>query len=346
MSLTRLNIAFISPDTSGFNSVLRYSTAESKFIWDNSEFSFTANYQGSVSGYTSGGGNLDSSFLNVIDKFPFAADGNASDVGDLSQVRTQVAGQSSLVSGYTSGGVTFPATPTRVNTIDKFPFASNANATDVGDLTAVRRFSTGQSSSESGYTSGGGNDGGYLNIIDKFPFATNANATDVGDLTLIRARPAGQNSGTSGYSSGGTGAPPTLTIVNTIDKFPFATNANASDVGDLTQVKTGATGTSSAVRGYTAGGSSSVPTIVNTIDRFPFAADANATDVGDLTIVTLSPAGQQSTASGYVSGGILTQTPSFTYTNVINKFPLAADGNASDVGDLTVARGYSAGQQD
>jgi hypothetical protein len=89
-----------------------------------------------------------------------------------------------------------------------------------------------------------------------------------------------------------------------------------------------------------------VPTIVNTIDRFPFAADANATDVGDLTIVTLSPAGQQSTASGYVSGGILTQTPSFTYTNVINKFPFAADGNASDVGDLTVARGYSAGQQD
>ena len=99
----------------------------------------TLNYafQGTVSGYTSGG--LDSPGVNVntIDKFPFAADGNATDVGDLTQARSFVAGQSSSESGYTSGG-------TSLNTIDKFPFATDANATDVGDLTVARRVYAGQ----------------------------------------------------------------------------------------------------------------------------------------------------------------------------------------------------------
>ncbi|NBP03247.1 MAG: hypothetical protein EBU90_24745 [Proteobacteria bacterium] len=42
--------------------------------------------------------------------------------------------------GYTSGG----GTPAASNVIDKFPFATNANATDVGDLTVARRFPAGQ----------------------------------------------------------------------------------------------------------------------------------------------------------------------------------------------------------
>lgn len=50
------------------------------------------------------------------------------------------------VSGYTSGGA-----PNR-NTIDKYPFASDANATDVGNLTAGRGGVSGQSSEISGYT--------------------------------------------------------------------------------------------------------------------------------------------------------------------------------------------------
>ena len=82
------------------------------------------------------------------------------------------------VSGYTSGG----STPANVNTIDKFAFSSDINASDVGDLTQARWVSAGQSSTVSGYTSGGRLPAGS-NIIDKFPFATDGNATDVGDLT-------------------------------------------------------------------------------------------------------------------------------------------------------------------
>ena len=146
-------------------------------------------FQGTVSGYTSGGRDPVS---NVIDKFSFAADANATDVGNLTVGRYSPAGQSSDVSGYTSGG----STPASSNVIDKFPFATDGNATDVGDLTQARsRGVTGQSSIVYGY---GYSSGGFappiVNTIDKFPFATNANATDVGDLTAVTYDAAGQSS--------------------------------------------------------------------------------------------------------------------------------------------------------
>ena len=100
---------------------------------------FISGLQGTISGYTSGGETPTS---NVIDKFPFATDTNATDVGDLSQTRQSAAGQSSINSGYTSGGII--TGNTIVNTVDKFPFSSDANASDVGDLTQSRRLSAGQ----------------------------------------------------------------------------------------------------------------------------------------------------------------------------------------------------------
>ena len=100
-------------------------------------FDVPAGFQGTVSGYTSGG--VTPGQVNTIDKFSFASDGNATDVGDLTQSRYGTAGQSSIMSGYNSGGAS-PA----VSTIDKFPFSSDGNATDVGDLTQGRYFAAGQ----------------------------------------------------------------------------------------------------------------------------------------------------------------------------------------------------------
>jgi hypothetical protein len=333
MSLTRLNIAFISPDTSGFNSVLRYSTAQSQFVWDSSAYAFPANHQGTVSGYTSGGASSPSSYVNTVDKFPFSANGNATDVGDLSQTREQLAGQSSTTNGYTSGGFTTVA----VNTVDKFPFSVDGNASDVGDLTQARSASAGQSSATRGYTSGGGSSG----TIDKFTFASNANATDVGDLTVYRSAATGQNSNTSGYTSGGLSSPGPGVNFNVVDKFPFASDSNASDVGDLTVIRYYVAGQSSTTSGYTSGGYTNFPGpgTRNIIDKFPFATDGNATDVGDLTQARVGSAGQSSTASGYTSGG----SPPFV--NTIDKFPFSSNGNATDVGDLTQVRRYAAGQQ-
>ena len=60
---------------------------------------------------------------------------------------------------------------------------TDANATDVGDLT-LQKCSLGQSSTTHGYSSGGHHIRCPRNadIIDKFPFAADGNATDVGDL--------------------------------------------------------------------------------------------------------------------------------------------------------------------
>lgn len=179
-------------------------------------------------GYTSGGGNP--SPVNTIDKFPFSVDTNASDVGDLTVGRNQAAGQSSTESGYTSGGA---GTPSVVNlSIDKFPFAVDANASDVGDLSEARSYTAGQSSADNGYTSGGENPA--LTTIDKFPFATDANATDVGDLTIGKYSPSGQSSLENGYTAGGYNSASSPNRLNIINKFPFSSDANATDVGDIT----------------------------------------------------------------------------------------------------------------
>ena len=62
----------------------------------------------------------------------------------------------------------------------------------MGDLTLARGQAAGQSSTQSGYTSGGRVSGADSNVIDKFPFASDSNATDVGDLTEVTRLITGQ----------------------------------------------------------------------------------------------------------------------------------------------------------
>ena len=110
-------------------------------------FSIYAGQNSGDNGYTSGGvspgvvlGNppwFPDERVDVIDKFPFSSFTTATDIGNLTVRRAAAAGQSSTVFGYTSGGLYqgSPGPPT--NTIDKFPFASDTNASDVGDLSSV-----------------------------------------------------------------------------------------------------------------------------------------------------------------------------------------------------------------
>ena len=89
------------------------------------------------------------------------------------------------VAGYTSGGLTTPP-PIQSNIIDKFPFAADSNATDVGDLTVNKSAGAGQSSTSEGYVSGGLEGPTVVNTIEKFPFSTDANASDIADLSVAR----------------------------------------------------------------------------------------------------------------------------------------------------------------
>lgn len=302
-------------------------------------FSQKFSYQGSTSGYSSGGyrQTYPPDALNVIDKFPFSSDTNSSDVGDLTNLTFANAGVGSVSHGYDAGGRAWSPFAQH-NVIQKYPFSSDANATDVGDLTGQKRGMTqGQTDGTDGYLSGGHiyPPDAYVNEIERFPFSSDGNTTDVGDLIHAAQMGAGQSSETHGYTSGGTlPAPPYVNYTNVIQKFPFSSTANASDVGDLTYARYGRAGASSTTHGYTIGGYS------NIIDRFPFASDANATDVGDTDGSTNSTSGHSSTTHGYISS-----MPPFAPAGAdISKFPFAtATTNTSSVGDLSVYRTETAG---
>jgi len=284
-------------------------------------------FQGTVSGYSSGGHSDPNGFFNVIEKFPFASDTNATDVGDMTATRFNPSGQTSSTHGYIAGGG--PA----VNIIDKFTFAADNDATDVGDLTVARRGVVGQSSPTHGYASGG--DDGPDNVIDKFSFSVDGNATDVGDLTITRGSASSQTSSTHGYTAGGAAG---STYLNTIDKFTFSADANATDVGDLINNSYGPAGQSSTTHGFVSGGFA--PSYLNSIVKFTFASNANATDHADITVARHISSGQSSTTHGYMCGG-----STGPVNNTIDKFPFASQTNATDVGDLTAVKFGLAGHQ-
>jgi hypothetical protein len=95
----------------------------------------------------------------------------------------------------------------------------------------------------------------------------------------------GNQSPTSGYSTG-----------NTIQKFPFSTDTNATCIGALTFSKDCAAGHSSISHGYASGGwagswSPPLGAALCRIERFPFATDASATCVGSFSMCILGGSG-------------------------------------------------------
>ena len=101
-----------------------------------------------------------------------------------------MAAASSETYGYVMGGYQGGY----LNEIDKWPFASDANATDVGNLLAVQGELGGNNSSSSltfGYTAGGTYNGPTTNTIQKHSFTTDGNSTDVADLLAINGNACG-----------------------------------------------------------------------------------------------------------------------------------------------------------
>lgn len=242
-----------------------------------------------------------------------------------------------LQRGYVSGG---DINGQRTNKIESFLFSTDGNGSDVGDLTVARSFASGQSSYSHGYTSAGftGTSPASSNVIDKFSFSSNFNSTDVADTFLSLYGSHGNSSTTNGYISGGFITTTPGADVNNIQKFPFATDANATIVGNLNTGRSISAGLSSFVSGYTCGGN-----IGDGITKYSFASDGNSTTVGNLLLLLSYVCGASSVSYGYVCGG---QTPGpAPEINVIQKIPFATDANATDVGDLTTTNSIATGNQ-
>ena len=311
-------------------------------------------FGGTNYGYNAGG-LLSGSFPNnsdVIDKFQFATDANATDVGDLITRVTSSSGSSSTTHGYSSSGLTpTPGLAGWSNAITKFSFATDGNATDVSNLTTSVIYATGQSDK---FNSNGYVVGGYVpsitttNIINKFPFVSSANATDAGDLTQSRYNSAGHSSDTHGYTSAGANGPGNKPATNFIDRFPFtAGGGNASDVGDLSAGRTGIGGLSSSTHGYTTNGVTNPSSnFSSSVEKFSFASSANGSTITGLNAGSrLDPSGVSSKTYGYICGGQTTFAPTYTRTASCQKIPFASDTPIATVGNLTVGRSDAAGSQ-
>jgi hypothetical protein len=219
-------------------------------------------FAGGNFGFVYGGQTLSpAAYTAVIEKFPFAVPSSllTLNIGNLTAAKAFVSGQASDQYAYSSGGITV-STGTYTNVIENFSMINEfATGTSVGTLISSRTGTTGQSSLTHGYVSGGQLTP-YVATIERFPFVdVTTNSTTVGSLTVARSFSAGQSSNTHGYTSGGLGLP-NATLLDTIDRFPFATAlTDASSVGTLAYKKYTCAGTSSDTDGYTAGGFESTP---------------------------------------------------------------------------------------
>ncbi len=97
---------------------------------------------------------------------------------------------------------------------------------------------------------------------------------------------------------------------------------------------------SSDTRGLFGGGSS--PSFSDVIDYVTIASTGNATDFGNLTDSRRNLGGVSSPTRAVFSGGRDDTPSSDTEKNILDYVTIASTGNATDFGDLTVARGRHA----
>ena len=165
---------------------------------------------------------------DTIDYITIASEGNAVDFGNSTDGRVYGAGCQSTVRGIHAGGTT-TGNPsyTTVNTIDFVTIASLGNATDFGDLSAIRSHPGGASNATRGLFCGGYVPGN-LDTIDFITIATLGNAVDFGNFISSGNGLAGVASPTRAVFGGAHPSP-----YNNYGFVEFATTGNAQDFGDL-----------------------------------------------------------------------------------------------------------------
>ena len=178
-------------------------------------------------GHAVGGGQG----LRRCDRYSFASDGDAVNLGNfLSVNRDYPMGGSSQTHGYIMGS--YSGTPT--NQIEKFAFADDALTANVGDITQAKVKAA--SHCQAGYVwTSGSFQPPATNQIDKMTTASDSDsvdaASDLSEDTLGTA--CGSMSSTYGYCMGGIIAGPHADVC---DKWPFASTSTATVVGNLTNV--------------------------------------------------------------------------------------------------------------
>lgn len=212
--------------------------------------------------------------------------------------------------------------------INRYPFSSDTNATDVGQIGSPGPGTnlyegTGTCSATYGYVAGGLFINVSVNDIRRFPFSSpEGTMVDVGQLTATTRRGCGGISDLAndrGFNVGD------LTDTTMMNRYPTVSPGNATDVANLATPRYWGAGSSSETDGYVIGGLT--PAETDVIEKFPFASNVSSNQPATLLAVNRTLHGHQSASHVYVSGGI-------NNADVIQKFAYTADSPATDVGEL------------
>ena len=285
-------------------------------------------YQGTQYGYSFGGTYPSN---DDIQRYSFASDGNATNIGDRGIQGESYTSTSSDTHGYVMGG-----SSSTIDNIHKFSFSAaiGLTATDIGNLTQGKRWLAGCSSAGYGWSVGGNTSnstGTEVNTIERISHTSDGDATDWADLFVVSDMGSSSSSTDYGYKAG-SGYPHT----DVIQRFPFATQTTSSDVGDLAIASGAHGGTSSTTHGYTLGAGEGP--IGNYIQKYAFASSGNSTDIANLLGNLWEMSCSSSTTHGYSAQG--SPSNGGVSTNTIQKHSFSADTDAVDVGDTTVTANY------
>lgn len=273
--------------------------------------------------------------LDVIDYIAIDTTGNATDFGNLLAITGDYpAGISNTARGVVGGG---DYASGATNVIQYITVASTGNATDFGDLTVARENMSAVGNGTRGVF-GGGRSG--ATVMDYITIANTGNATDFGDMLASGYEVyTGAGGSTRGIFAGGYDYAADA-ATDTIQYITIATTGNATDFGNLIAADYGMGGFSNATRCVFGGGYAGG--FVNRIQYITTATTGNATDFGDLTRTKAQFAGAANGTRGVFGGGLYAFNSS-SVVNEIEYITIASTGNATDFGDLTVARYAHAG---
>jgi hypothetical protein len=232
--------------------------------------------------------------------------------------------------------------------IDYFDITTAGNATDFGNLGAGRIGYCVGSSTRTLICGGLQTIGSWpsgntkVNTVEYITTASPGNATDFGDLTQGKSHLCTASNGTRAVIFGGRYQGESPNYTNTvIDYLTIGTTGNASDFGDCTSASTYGAGISNDTYGLQCGGYGRISgsnTNKQNIDVVTIATAANATDFGDLLSLTHSAGGCSDATRGIIAGGGPNPNGVDNRSNVIQYVTVATPSNATDFGDLTLAR--------
>ena len=206
--------------------------------------------------------------------------------------------------------------------------SSLGDTSDFGDLSGQIREAASASNQTRGLNFGGKQAPGvYWNNIEYVTIASTGNAIDFGDMNNIIGTMGALASQTRAVVGGGEFNSPYPTT-DAIEFVTISTTGNATDFGDLTDGEWAVNGCSNSIRGIFVGTTS--PTRA-AIESITIATLGNSVKFGDRNYTEYALAAFADSNRAVFAGG--------STVNTMDYVQIMTDGDATDYGDLTVARG-------